>query len=155
MRRRTLRGLGRHPRLSQHEWRRIPIARSGHPLWSKLTEMAFYGAATMAANEPVLSAFHARTPILQIRDLRTNLLKPVSLSLSTGECIAVQGPSGAGKTLLLRAIADLDPNEGLLCLDGRDRSIIAGPEWSRLVGYVPAEPGWWADTVCKHFNEWT
>src|SRR5262249_53160524 len=83
------------------------------------------------------------------------LLRLASLSLSTGECIAVQGPSGAGKTLLLRAIADLDPNEGLVCLDGRDRSIIAGPEWRRLVGYVPAEPGWWADTVGEHFSEWT
>src|SRR5215475_13236865 len=94
----------------------------------------------MVVNEPMLSAVHAGTPILQIRDFRTNLLKVASLSLSTGECIAVQGPSGAGKTLLLRAIADLDPNGGLVCLDGRDRSIIAGPEWRRLVGYVPAEP---------------
>jgi len=109
----------------------------------------------MAANEPMLSAIHAGTPILQIRDLRTNLLKLASLSLSAGECIAVQGPSGAGKTLLLRAIADLDPNEGLVCLDGRDRLTIAGPEWRRLVGYVPAEPGWWADTVGEHFSEWT
>jgi phosphate-transporting ATPase len=57
--------------------------------------------------------------------------------------------------LLLRAIADLDPNEGLVCLDGRDRSTIPGPEWRRLVGYVPAEPGWWADTVGEHFSEWT
>jgi phosphate-transporting ATPase len=23
------------------------------------------------------------------------------------------------------------------------------------VGYVPAEPGWWADTVGEHFSEWT
>jgi len=63
---------------------------------------------TMAVNEPMLSAVHAGTPILQIRDLRTNLLILTSLSLSTGECIAVQGPSGAGKTLLLRAIAALE-----------------------------------------------
>src|SRR5215813_9271664 len=109
----------------------------------------------MAVNEPMLSAVHAGTPILQIRDLRTNLLKVASLALSTGDCIAVQGPSGAGKTLLLRAIADLDPNGGLVRLGGRDPSIIAGPEWRRLVGYVPAEPGWWADTVGEHFNEWT
>jgi phosphate-transporting ATPase len=40
-------------------------------------------------------------------------------------------------------------------LDDRDRSTIAGPEWRRLVGYVPAEPGWWADTVGEHFGEWT
>jgi phosphate-transporting ATPase len=56
---------------------------------------------------------------------------------------------------LLRAVADLDPNEGLVCLDGRSRSSIAGPEWRRQVGYVPAEPGWWADTVGEHFGEWT
>ena len=93
--------------------------------------------------------------MLQVRDLRTNILKPASLSLSAGECIAVRGPSGAGKTLLLRAIADLDPNDGVVTLDGRDRSTIAGPEWRRLVGYVPAEPGWRAETVGEHFSEWT
>ena len=109
----------------------------------------------MAANEADLSAFHAGLPILQVLDLRTNVLKPASLSLWAGECIALRGPSGAGKTLLLRAIADLDPNEGLVCMNGRDRSTIAAPEWRRLVGYVPAEPGWWADTVGEHFSEWT
>jgi len=109
----------------------------------------------MAAKKSDLSAFSAGASILQVRDLRTNLIKPASLSLPARECIAVRGPSGAGKTLLLRAIADLDPNEGLVCLDGRDRSTIAGPEWRRLVGYVPAEPGWWADTVGEHFSEWT
>jgi len=105
----------------------------------------------MAANEADLSAFHAGLPILQVLDLRTNVLKPASLSLWAGECIALRGPSGAGKTLLL---ADLDPNEGLVCMNGRDRSTIAAPEWRRLVGYVPAEPGWWADTVGEHFSEW-
>ena len=108
----------------------------------------------MGSNEAEPSAFHVRTPILQVRDLRTDVLKPASLSLSTGECLAVRGPSGAGKTLLLRAIADLDPNDGVVALDGRDRSTIAAPEWRRLVGYVPAEPGWWAETVGEHFREW-
>jgi putative ABC transport system ATP-binding protein len=93
-------------------------------------------------------------PLLQVRDLRTDILKPVSFSLATGECVAVKGPSGAGKTLLLRAIADLDPNQGLVSLEGRDRSTIPAPEWRRLVGYVPAEPGWWAETVGEHFGEW-
>ncbi|HJU19201.1 MAG TPA: ATP-binding cassette domain-containing protein [Stellaceae bacterium] len=92
--------------------------------------------------------------MLHIRDLRTSILEPASLALSAGECIAVRGPSGAGKTLLLRAIADLDPNQGFVTLDGRDRSTIPGPEWRRLVGYVPAEPGWWAETVGEHFRDW-
>jgi putative ABC transport system ATP-binding protein len=111
--------------------------------------------AAMAANEDGLAAFQAGSRMLQVRDLRTSILKPASFSLSAGEALAVRGPSGAGKTLLLRAVADLDPNEGLVILDGRDRSTIAGPEWRRLVGYVPAEPGWWGDTVGEHFRKWT
>src|SRR5215472_10310638 len=55
--------------------------------------------------------FQTDAPLLQVRDLQTKLLKPLSFSLAAGKCIAVTGPSGAGKTLLLRAIADLDPNQ--------------------------------------------
>src|SRR4051794_34401165 len=117
--------------------------------------MPLDGVAATAANEGGLAAFQTGVPMLQVRDLRTNILNPASFALSAGGCIAVRGPSGAGKTLLLRAIAGLDLNEGLVTLDGRDRSTIAGPEWRRLVGYVPAEPGWWADTVGEHFGEWT
>ena len=98
--------------------------------------------------------FQTDAPLLQVRDLRTKILKPASFSLAAGECIAVKRPSGAGKTLLLRAIADLDPNQGLVRLEGRDRSTIPGPEWRRLVGYVPAEPGWWTETVGEHFGDW-
>ena len=98
--------------------------------------------------------FQTDAPLLQVRDLRTKLLKPVSFSLAVGECITVKGPSGAGKTLLLRAIADLDPNQGLVSVEGSDRSTVPAPEWRRLVGYVPAEPGWWAETVGEHFDDW-
>jgi len=120
----------------------------------KLKDRPPNAVVTMAASQAGLAAFQAGASLLQVRDLRTHILKPASFSLSTGECVAVRGPSGAGKTLLLRAIADLDPNEGLVTLAGRDRSTMAGPEWRRLVGYVPAEPGWWADTVGEHFGEW-
>ena len=68
--------------------------------------------AAMVRNEAVHAAFQVATPILQVRNLRTSILKPASFSLSAGEALAVRGPSGAGKTLLLRAVADLDPNEG-------------------------------------------
>jgi putative ABC transport system ATP-binding protein len=108
----------------------------------------------MVANEADPAVFQAGAPMLQVRDLRTTILKPASFSLEAGEAVAVRGPSGAGKTLLLRAVADLDPSEGSVTLDGRDRSAIAGPEWRRLIGYVPAEPGWWTDTVGEHFGEW-
>jgi phosphate-transporting ATPase len=97
----------------------------------------------------------AGQPLLVVRGLRTSLLKPVSFYLFAGECIAIQGPSGSGKTLLLRALADLDPNDGEVSLEGRDRVTMTGPLWRRQVGYLPAEPGWWADTVGAHFADWS
>ena len=66
--------------------------------------------------------------------------------------MALTGPSGAGKTLLLRALADLDLNEGEVVMGGRLRSNLPAPEWRRRVGYVPAETGWWADLVGDHFS---
>jgi phosphate-transporting ATPase len=82
-------------------------------------------------------------------------LHPVSFTLHPGECLAVRGPSGAGKSLMLRAIADLDPALGRITLDGAERGGMPAPHWRRLVGYVPAEPGWWGDTVAEHFRDWT
>jgi putative ABC transport system ATP-binding protein len=111
--------------------------------------------AMMAADEVESRASRADAPLLRARDLRTTVLKTASFALSARECIAIRGSSGAGKTVLLRAIADLDPNQGLVTLDGRDRSAIPGPQWRRLVGYVPAEPGWWAETVGEHFRDWS
>jgi len=84
----------------------------------------------------------------------TRLHISVSFELNDGECIALQGPSGAGKTLLLRALADLDPNEGAIKLDGTLREAVGAPYWRKRVTYVAAEPGWWADTVQEHFSGW-
>src|SRR5512140_329166 len=78
----------------------------------------------------------------------------VSFDLQDGDCVALQGPSGVGKSLLLRAIADLDPNEGTVKLDGVLRETMPAPVWRSKVTYVAAEPGWWADTVRQHFREW-
>ena len=77
-----------------------------------------------------------------------------TFELADGECIALQGPSGVGKSLLLRAIADLDPNEGAVQLDGVPRESMPAPVWRRKVTYVAVEPGWWADTVQEHFVAW-
>jgi phosphate-transporting ATPase len=78
----------------------------------------------------------------------------VSFDLQDGECVALQGPSGVGKTLLLRSIADLDPNEGIVKLDGTLREAMPAPVWRKRVTYLAAEPGWWSDTVHEHFSDW-
>jgi ABC-type iron transport system FetAB ATPase subunit len=88
---------------------------------------------------------------LSLRDLKSPLAGPFSLRLDAGQCAAVTGESGAGKSLLLRMIADLDVNEGEAELDGQARESFAPPQWRRRVAYVAAEAGWWSDTVKDHF----
>lgn len=90
---------------------------------------------------------------LLVRGLEAPGVEVKALRLAGGECVAVMGPSGGGKTRLLRAIADLDPSRGEVVVAGVDRGAVSGPAWRRIVGYVPAESGWWADTVGEHFPE--
>ncbi len=91
--------------------------------------------------------------MLTIRQLSRSGLAPFDFDLADGECVALSGPSGAGKTILLRAIADLDPNQGSVSLDGVGREAIDAPQWRRRVSFLPAEAGWWADTVAAHFPD--
>ena len=90
--------------------------------------------------------------MLIVNGLRTKAGGPVDFALDSGEIVAVRGPSGSGKSLMLRAIADLDPAEGEVTLDGIPRRQIAAPEWRRRVAFVPAESGWWDDRVGAHFT---
>lgn len=90
--------------------------------------------------------------MLEMRALSTPLIGPVNLSLAAGESLAIEGPSGSGKSLLLRALADLDPSEGEVLLEGRPRGDFPAPDWRRRVALVPAESGWWAERVGAHFR---
>lgn len=78
---------------------------------------------------------------------------PFDLAIGRGEPVAITGPSGAGKSVLLRMIADLDPHEGTVSLDGTDCTAMSGPEWRRRVAYLAAEPGWWHDETAAHFSD--
>ena len=91
-------------------------------------------------------------PRLSLRGLRSDLAGPFDFSLAAGACAAVSGASGSGKSLFLRMIADLDPNEGEVQLDGGSRAAMAATDWRRRVPYVAAESGWWRETVVDHFE---
>lgn len=90
--------------------------------------------------------------MLRIDSLRIGSLPPISLELADGSCLAVEGPSGSGKSRLLRALADLDPAEGYVFLDGAERREMPAPVWRKLVRYAAAEPAWWTDTASPVFS---
>ncbi len=78
---------------------------------------------------------------------------PYSFDITGGECLGLQGASGAGKTLLLRAIVDLDPHQGSLRLDDLECDRIPAPVWRKKVSMLPAESCWWLDAVEDHFHD--
>lgn len=70
------------------------------------------------------------------------LLTGLDLHVAPGERVALVGPSGVGKTTLLRALATLvDPAAGALTLDGHSPAALGYPAWRRrvvLVSQLPA-----------------
>jgi putative ABC transport system ATP-binding protein len=90
--------------------------------------------------------------LLEIRDLTGAPGGPFNVTLAAGECLVISGPSGIGKSLLLRMIADLDDNTGTALLNGVARDAMPAPQWRRQVMYVAAESGWWGDKVREHMQ---
>ncbi len=68
------------------------------------------------------------------------LLSDISISIAGGERIALRGKSGSGKSLLLRAIALLDPlDEGSVTWNGETIFGSAVPAYRRQVVYLPQQ----------------
>lgn len=69
------------------------------------------------------------------------VVKDVSLSVSSGEVVGLLGPNGAGKTTSFYMIVGLVPADGgQIQLDGRDVTTLAMHERARLgIGYLPQE----------------
>jgi len=77
---------------------------------------------------------------------------PVNLEVAAAEIVCISGASGSGKSLLLRAVADIIPHQGQALLDAQAANSIAAPLWRRQVSLLPAENQWWHDTIHEHFE---
>ncbi|MEG2014480.1 MAG: ATP-binding cassette domain-containing protein, partial [Clostridia bacterium] len=61
-----------------------------------------------------------------------------NLTVSHGECIAVVGASGSGKSTIMNLlIGFLQPNLGKVLIDGKDLSSLSLPEYRRFISVVP------------------
>jgi phospholipid/cholesterol/gamma-HCH transport system ATP-binding protein len=75
-----------------------------------------------------------REPLIRIRDVvfrrgRRTILDGVSMDIHRGSIVAFMGPSGVGKTTILRLISgQLRPDEGSIEIDGQLISAMSGSE---------------------------
>lgn len=93
----------------------------------------------------------SKDSVLSIKKISALDQGPYSLEVASGDCIVITGESGVGKSVFLRMIADLIPNQGQVFLDDKERNFFPAPEWRKRVTYIAAESGWWAQTVKEHF----
>ena len=81
-------------------------------------------------------------PMLAAQQLEVTLsgrtvLHDVSLSLPSGQLVALVGPNGAGKTTLLRALAGLVSSTGTIEVGGDHLSSLSLRERAKRFGYLP------------------
>ncbi|AUJ82998.1 iron ABC transporter ATP-binding protein [Enterobacter cancerogenus] len=80
---------------------------------------------------------------LLVRDLHTGYRKKKIItglntpSLPRGKITALLGPNGSGKSTLLRALADLNPAQGALHLNGEDLMTMPSAQRAQKVVYLP------------------
>lgn len=96
----------------------------------------------------VISKLQSSVPGLTVQSLEA-----LDLTLREKEITGLNGRSGSGKSLLLRAIADLDPSVGDVLLGSQSRLSMKAHEWRKKVCYLPTESAWWFETVGEHFPD--
>jgi ABC-type multidrug transport system fused ATPase/permease subunit len=68
------------------------------------------------------------------------ILRNVSLTIEPGEKAALIGPSGAGKTTIMRLLMRyMDPTSGAILIDGHDLRDVRLSSWLNLIAYVPQQ----------------
>ena len=82
---------------------------------------------------------------------RSEGLSDVSLTVAPGSTVAIVGPSGAGKTTLVRlALRMIDPQAGRVTLDSQDLRRLKQASLRRAVALVPQDVALFNDTLAAN-----
>ena len=97
---------------------------------------------------------------LRVRNLRyqyDRLAKPIiadlNLSIAAGESVAIVGPSGAGKTTLMKLMCGLlSPDEGAVLVDGMDISNIGVNNYRQCIACVLQDDKLLAGSIAENIS---
>lgn len=89
---------------------------------------------------------------LNLSSISSNISHSFDFTVSAGMCMGLTGPSGIGKSVLLKALADMLPHQGEILLGEIESQTIPAQQWRRKVALLPSESQWWLETVGEHFQ---
>jgi ABC-type multidrug transport system fused ATPase/permease subunit len=139
------------------------IARAQSVWWTMWKER--YDAAIAAAEAPRGSIKLSGSPTVEARDVTysypgrdTPAVASVSWTLPQGECLAIVGDSGSGKTTMLDLVSGLlNPDTGTVRLDDADLRQVDVDAWQHRIGVVmqdaPVFFGTVLDNIAWGFDE--
>lgn len=81
------------------------------------------------------------------------ILDGASILVRAGEAVAIEGPSGSGKSSFARALATLtEVDSGIVLLDGRDVHELAPTDYRKRVAFLAQQPAMFAGTVRENLE---
>jgi iron complex transport system ATP-binding protein len=84
-------------------------------------------------------AVDVMTPLLEACNVAIEgRLRPTDLVVDPGECVAVIGPNGGGKTSLLRALAGIEATSGTVRVNGEPVRDVTPARRPHLLTFLPA-----------------
>jgi ATP-binding cassette, subfamily B, bacterial CvaB/MchF/RaxB len=116
-------------------------------------------ALSLPEQEPVCDAgaSSSAAPTIEFRNVffrygagESDVLQNVSFRVEAGEMLTIVGPSGGGKTTLLKLAAGLiEPSHGTILIDGRPLKHI-GAAWRRRIGSVAQDDSLYAGSLAEN-----
>jgi len=124
-------------------------AQRGLSLWARYQEIAIarrkiagiFKMPKLAAIPASAAALPAPTGYLSVQSIACRrIFSDISLDLVPGDCVAIRGASGSGKTMLMEMLAGLyPPDSGTILVDGLDIRSYPPEELSRHIGYIATD----------------
>jgi len=130
----------------------------------RLLDVHLNRIADIALSQPEFEGIPRSEPAQQLRgeiELRNigfsygagdpDILRGASLKIAAGEMVAVIGPSGGGKTTLMKLMMGLmEPNQGQVLVDGKPLKGIGLAAWRRRIGSVAQDDQLFAGTLAEN-----
>ena len=109
------------------------------------------GGARPEATAPIAGAIELRNVVFSYGAGEPDVLRAACLKIEAGEMVALVGPSGGGKTTLLKIMMGLfEPGYGQVLIDGKPLASLGIEAWRRRIGSVSQDDVLYAGSLAEN-----